>query len=212
MKKIFISVLILSIAGCKKQSDTFVNNGTTDSILKDQPGHLSKDNTADKETVLKNNNENIVRLLKDKQYGKLADFIHPVKGVRFSMYAFISPEEDKVFSKPDFLKYQPTKTIFTWGAMDGSGELYHATINEYLTNWVYSKDFLAAKVSFNEFQCGGNSLNNLKRIYPNADFTENYIKGSGADAEMDWKCLRLVFEEFHGAYYLVGIINDQWTI
>lgn len=205
-------MLILSIAGCRKKPDTFVNNGTTDSILKDKPGHFSKDNIADKGTALKYNNEQIVKLLKDKQYDKLADFIHPEKGVRFSMYAFISLEEDKVFSKPDFLKYQPTETIFIWGAMDGSGELYQATINEYLTNWVYSKDFAATKVSFNEFQGGGNSLNNLKKIYPNADFTENYIKGSGHDAETDWKCLRLVFDEFQGTYYLVGIINDQWTI
>ncbi|RYE28989.1 MAG: hypothetical protein EOP48_32965 [Sphingobacteriales bacterium] len=59
----------------------------------------------------------------------------------FSMYAFIVPEEDKVFSKSDFLKFQPTGTIFTWGTMDGSGDVYQATINDYLTKWVYSKDF-----------------------------------------------------------------------
>jgi hypothetical protein len=57
-----------------------------------------------------------------------------------------------------------------------------------------------------------NSLNNLKAIYPKGDFTENYIKGSEANAEMDWKSLRLVFEELHGKYFLVAVVNDQWTI
>jgi len=31
-------------------------------------------------------------------------------------------------------------------------------------------------------------------------------------AGMDWKSLRLVFEQYEGRWYLVGIINNQWTI
>jgi len=205
-------MLILGITGCKKNPDKFVNGTNTDSTQKDTAGYVSKNNIEDKEAALKHSNEQIVQLLKDKKYSKLAGFIHPEKGVRFSMYAFIVPEEDKVFSKSDFLKFQPTRTIFTWGTMDGSGDLYQATLNDYLTKWVYSKDFASGQVSFNEFQGSGNSLNNLKKIYPGADFTENFIKGSGPDTGMDWNCLRLVFEKYQGNYYLVGIINDQWTI
>jgi hypothetical protein len=55
------------------------------------------------------------------------------------MYAFVNPKEDKKFSKADFIRYQPTRTLFTWGTMDGSGDLYRATIRDYLTDWVYSK-------------------------------------------------------------------------
>ena len=29
---------------------------------------------------------------------------------------------------------------------------------------------------------------------------------------MDWRTMRLVFEEYQGKYYLVAIVNDQWTI
>jgi hypothetical protein len=29
---------------------------------------------------------------------------------------------------------------------------------------------------------------------------------------MDWKVLRLVFEEIQGKYYLVAIVIEQWTI
>jgi hypothetical protein len=29
---------------------------------------------------------------------------------------------------------------------------------------------------------------------------------------MDWRSLRLVFEEQGGSWYLVGIVHDQWTI
>ncbi|WP_312901808.1 hypothetical protein [Chryseobacterium taichungense] len=211
MKKIFFSILILSMLACKKNPEKFVND------TKDSSGQTT-DNTSNtnlpikKEESLKSLNEAIILLLKEKNYKKFAQYIHPEKGVRFSMYAFVNQAEDKKFSKADFIKYQPTKTIFTWGVLDGSGDLYKATINDYLGKWVYAKDFTTGQVSINEFQGSGNSLNNLKQIYPKADFTENFIKGSEANAEMDWKCLRLVFEEFHGKYYLVAVINDQWTI
>jgi hypothetical protein len=209
MKKIFFSILILSFVACKKNPEKFVNDKA------DSTSQINTDGTqsiVNKEEALRQINEEIVQVLKDKNYKKFTEFIHPEKGVRFSMYAFINPKEDKKFSKADFEKYEPTKTLFTWGMMDGSGDLYKSTINDYLTKWVYAKDFVTGQVSFNEFQGSGNSLNNLKSIYPKADFTENFIKGSEANSEMDWECLRLIFEEFHGKYYLVGVVNDQWTI
>lgn len=212
MKKLFVSLLILSVIACKKNPDKFINDKT------DSTRYVKTDATKvtqvelSKDEALKQLNEEIVQTLKDKDYKRFSDFIHPEKGVRFSMYAFVNPKEDKNFSKSDFMKYQPTKTLFTWGTLDGSGELYKATIDNYLTKWVYSKDFATGQVAFNEFLGKGNSLNNLKAIYPKADFTENYMKGSEANAEMDWKSLRLVFEELNGKYYLVAVVNDQWTI
>ncbi|MCS3532685.1 hypothetical protein [Chryseobacterium sp. JUb7] len=212
MKKIFFSVLILSAVACKKNPDKFINDKTDSTAQVKGDSIDNNESIVDKDAALKQINEEVVQSVKDRDYKKFAAFIHPEKGVRFSMYAFVNPKEDKQFSKTDFEKYQPTKTLFTWGTMDGSGDLYKATINDYFTKWVYSKDFATGQVSFNEFQGKGNSLNNIKEIYPKADFTENFIKGSDANAEMDWKTLRLVFEEYQGKYYLIAVVNDQWTI
>lgn len=212
MKKAVIFLSFLAIVACKKNPEKFVND-KADSTKPAQTGNRQQTSVSvDKETALKAANEGVLQALKDKNYKRFADFIHPEKGVRFSMYAFVSPEGDKLFSKSDFIKYQPTKTIFTWGALDGSGDLYKSTVTDYLIKWVYSKDFATGQVSINEFQGKGNSLNNLKEIYPKADFTENFVKGSESNPEMDWKCLRLVFEQYQGKYYLVGVVNDQWTI
>lgn len=212
MKKLFILLLVLSVIACKKNPEKFVNDKTDSTGQANTDAANTNKTEANKDETLKQINEEIVQTLKDKDYSKFSDFIHPEKGVRFSMYAFVNPNEDKTFSKTDFIKYEPTKTLFTWGTMDGSGDSFKATINDYLTKWAYSKDFVTGQVSLNEFQGKGNSLNNLKEIYPKADFTENFIKGSEANAEMDWKCLRLVFEKYQGKYYLIGVINDQWTI
>jgi hypothetical protein len=212
MKKLFLSIFILSLVGCKKET-TKSDDNNVDSTAQTsvRTSNLSQA-TISIEEIIKEANDEVLKTLQSKDYKRFSEFIHPEKGVRFSMYAFVDPKEDKKFSKSDFEKYQPTKTLFTWGTMDGSGDLYKATIDNYLTKWVYSKDFVTGEFSLNKFQGGGNSLNNLKEIYPKADFTENFIKGSEANAEMDWKCLRLVFEEFQGKYYLVAVISDQWTI
>lgn len=212
MKKIIISLLALSAVACKKNPEKFVNDEVNAKGKTITDSSIISRTKITKDQSLKKINEDIIQALKDKNFKKFVEFIHPEKGVRFSMYAFVNPKEDKKFSKADFIRYQPAKTLFTWGTMDGSGDLYRATIRDYLVDWVYSKDFATAQVSLNAFQGKGNSLNNVKEIYPNADFTENFIKGSEANSGMDWKCLRLVFEEFQGTYYLIGVVNDQWTI
>ncbi len=205
-------MLVLSAVACKKNPEKFVNDEVNAKGKTITDSSVSSRTKITKDQSLKKINEDIIQALKDKNFKKFAEFIHPEKGVRFSMYAFVNPKEDKKFSKADFIRYQPAKTLFTWGTMDGSGDLYRATLRDYLADWVYSKDFATAQVSLNAFQGKGNSLNNVKEIYPNADFTENFMKGSEANSGMDWKCLRLIFEEFQGKYYLIGVVNDQWTI
>ncbi|MDR6464382.1 hypothetical protein [Chryseobacterium sediminis] len=213
MKKILIPMVVLVlVVACKKEAGKPVPN-VIDSIAQNKTDSAGTVQTiANKEAVLKQTNDEVLKVLKNKDYSSFASLIHPEKGVRFSMYAFVDIKGDKHFSKADFEKYQPTKTLFTWGAHDGSGDPYKATVNDYLSKWVFAKDFTASQYSLNKFIGGGNSLNNLKEIYPKDDFTENYIKGTEKNGEMDWKTLRFVFEEFQGKYYLVAVVNDQWTI
>lgn len=213
MKKILIPLVVLFlVVACKKEAGKPVPN-VIDSIVQNKTDSAGTvQNIANKEAVLKQTNDEVLKALKNKDYSSFASLIHPEKGIRFSMYAFVDIKEDKHFSKADFEKYQPTKTLFTWGAHDGSGDPYKATVNDYLGKWVFAKDFTASQYSLNKFIGGGNSLNNLKEIYPKDDFTENYIKGTEKNGEMDWKTLRFVFEEFKGKYYLIAVVNDQWTI
>ncbi|MCJ7935052.1 MAG: hypothetical protein MUW56_15880 [Chryseobacterium sp.] len=213
MKKLLISLFVLAVViACKKEAGKPVPN-VVDSVAQAKEDSIAKlPSKAEKEASLKKANDEVLQALKNKDYTAFTSLIHPEKGIRFSMYAFVDPKADKHFSKEEFEKYQPTKTLFTWGAHDGSGDPYKATINEYLGKWVFSKDFTASQYSLNKFIGGGNSLNNLKEIYPKDDFTENYIKGSEKNGEMDWKTVRFVFEDFQGKYYLIAVVNDQWTI
>lgn len=153
-------------------------------------------------------------ILAKKDYNKLISHIHPTAGVRFSMYAYVQPKKDKVFSQAEFKKYltQPA-TKFTWGEYDGSGEPAIMSLPEYLNDWVVKKDgFEQATPIVNAFKGTGNSINNLLSIYPHHQFVEFYHAGSQKHDHMDWRCLRLVFAPHEGKLYLVGVITDQWTI
>ena len=156
-------------------------------------------------------NAELLSLLKNRQYDELAKYIHPEKGVQFSMYAFVS-DHDKKFSAEDFKKYLHSPVKFTWGETDGEGKKLVMPLKNYLQDWVFKRDFTKGKLSVNTFQGHGNSLNNLEEKFPGALFTENYIEGTEKYSGMDWYSLRFVFEQFNGKYYLVAIINDQWTI
>ena len=83
---------------------------------------------------------------------------------------------------------------------------------EYLETWVDGDTYNNASISVNEFKHSGNMINNLKEIYPNSEFVEFYHKGSEQYSGMDWRILRLVFDEYQGKRYLVAIVNEQWTV
>lgn len=164
-----------------------------------------------KNQIISELNSTLLKHLKNGEYPKISKYIHPEKGVRFSMYAHVS-DRDKHFSRAEFEEFVSSPVKFTWGETDGEGRKVVLSLQDYLRTWVFKKDFADSRLSVNTFQGSGNSLNNLEEKYPEADFTENYIPGTKEYSGMDWNTLRFVFEKYGEDYYLVAIINDQWTV
>ena len=216
MKNYFFILVLLSLTYCSKESETKSDILKIDSIAQNDSLKTANSSlesgTVNKEETLKTLNNEILSTLKTKDYVKFTNYIHPEKGVRFSMYAYVNPKKDKNFTKDEFKKYVTTNIKFTWGTEDGTGDPLVLSIKDYLRDWVFRKDFSKGEFQLNSFKGTGNSLNNLTEIYPKLNFAENYLPGSEEYAEMDWNSLRFVFEELYGTYYLVAVINDQWTI
>ena len=213
MKKLIYLSLITVTLGCSKEKNTAEaeQKSTTEIIKNDSITAVPQPQKLNKNEQLKNLNSEILAALKSKNYNRFSEFIHPEKGIRFSMYAYVQPGKNKHFSREDFIRYISTSTKFTWGEKDGSGDLLVIPLKEYLETWVSKRDFTKSEFYLNEFKGTGNSLNNLKQIYPDKDFTENYIPGSEKYGGMDWNSLRFVFEDFQGEYFLVAVVNDEWT-
>lgn len=194
--------------------DSTAKSNASSSCNNDSAATTQNSASQSKETQILHQAEQIQKYLANDNFQALTTFIHPTKGVRFSMYAYVHKDSDKVFSREQFATYlQQSRIKFTWGAKDGSGELYITTLPDFLNNWVAAEQYDFDHATFNKFQGSGNSLNNLKEAYPGADFVEFYHSGKNPEYQgMDWRAMRLVFEEYQGKHYLIAIVNDQWTI
>lgn len=166
-----------------------------------------------KDSLLVSTGQEILMLLKNKHYDRLVNYFAPGDSVHFSPYGFIGSGTQTLTAK-DFMADLSSNKKINWGTYDGSGEPIELSLKEYLEKFVYNADFLnAEKTGIDKFIGSGNSLNNLKNIYPDARFIEYHF--SGFDKKfggMDWTSLRLVFKEKDNAFFLQAIVHDQWTI
>lgn len=163
--------------------------------------------------VIEKTSEGVIKALKNKDTGFLADYVHPLKGVRFTPYTTVSLENDLVFSQEGMKNFFEDKT-YTWGYYDGSGEEIQLTPSDYYEQFVYSEDFInAPEIGYNEVLTSGNMVENQFEVYDNAIVVEYHIPEVNPEfSGLDWQSLRLVFEEYEGNWKLVGIIHNQWTI
>jgi hypothetical protein len=162
----------------------------------------------------------IIMALKNEDLGGLARWAHPDKGIRFSPYAYVRAEpgapggQDLVFDASHVREFFADPEIYTWGSFDGTGEPIEFTFREYYERFIYDADFARPhKVGLDETIGVGNTINNIADVYPQAVVVEYHFEGFDPQyAGMDWRSLRLVLEEQEGAWYLVGIVHDEWTI
>lgn len=157
--------------------------------------------------------ELVINALADKDMEMVANFVHPERGVRFSPYAFVR-EEHQVFMPEELIGLLGSEEVYNWGNYDGTGEPIELEFEEYYEEFGYSADFAdPEQMAVNERLGQGNTINNIDEFYPGASFVEYYFSGFEEEYEgMDWESLRLVFVQEDGAWWLVGIVHDEWTI
>lgn len=155
-----------------------------------------------------------VKILKDKDMESLAALIHQEKGVRFSPYAYVNQQEDIVLSKDEIINALDSDKMYIWGSYDGIGDPIELTYDEYYDTFIYDEDYANPHIIGNNVVVGtGTTLNNIGEAYSKGQFVEFHFTGFNPQfTGMDWRSLRLVFEEVEGVWYLVGIVHDEWTI
>lgn len=195
-----------------KPSDNAALSPTpTPNAVKPSPAPTEQESLAQS---IRNKSRLVLDAFKAKNMTQLAAYTHPDLGVRFSPYSSIDLNKDLVF-KPEKLKTLLTDpTVYRWGIFDGSGEPIQLVFTDYYSQFIYDQDYVTAKdVGYNQIIGKGNMRNNLKEVYPAAQFVEYHFPGFDAKFEgHDWKSLRLIFGQKGTDWLLVGIQHDQWTI
>jgi len=156
----------------------------------------------------------VVEIIKNKDMNELSSYIHPTKGIRFSPYDFIDLPSDQVFTVDQITGLMVDTQIYSWGSYDGSGEPINLSFSDYYKQFVYEEDFVNPNLIGNNVAIGkGNTVNNIEEAYPTGEFVEFHFTGIDPKYEgIDWRSLKVVFEDVNGIWYLVGIVHGQWTI
>lgn len=154
-----------------------------------------------------------VELIADQDFAGLEAMSDPTAGIRFSPYPYVSAT-DLVFIGSDLINFFTDPTVYTFGSYDGSGDPIELTKADYYAEFVYDEDFEnAPHLSMNWILGTGNMITNHETFYPSSKTVEFHFTGFNPSyAGMDWRSLRLVFQQFGSEWKLVGITHGQWTI
>lgn len=164
--------------------------------------------------VIEKTAEKVIQAISTKDSETISAYVHPVKGVRFTPYTYVSVDNDVVFNQEKVKKLFIDQNFYIWGCYDGKGDEISLTSSQYFDEFVYTDDFINAEdIGYNEILSKGNMVENQYEVYDNSIVVEYYFSGFNSEyAGIDWKSLRLVFEQYEGNWKLVGIIHNQWTI
>ena len=157
----------------------------------------------------------VVEALKRRDMVTVARHAHPTMGVLFAPYAYLEPSEHQIWTATTLPRWFTDTQTRIWGAEDGTGFPIERTPAQYYERFVFPRDFtVGAKISVNDDQAKGNSINNAASLYPDGVRVEFYLPPTETPEGPlpDWRALRLVFVPVGGEPKLVAVVHDQWTI
>ncbi|MBK9329776.1 MAG: hypothetical protein IPM95_10840 [Sphingobacteriales bacterium] len=149
----------------------------------------------------------ILKYCKAKQYYKLAKYIHPTDGARFSPLAHVVAESDQILFAKDFRK--PNRKTYFWGYRDNSEDSIILSIPDFFDEIIFTdKALFHNQIEYNNFYADNDISNNMDVYYKNDDFLGFYYPGGKEPDNLDWKIVRLVFRKYKTTHYLVGIMCE----
>ncbi len=173
--------------------------------------HVSQE--SEPRSAIEANGRSALVALAARDTERFSAYVHPIKGVRFSPYGYVD-ETHVVFRREEVAALLQEPTVRTWGNYDGSGDPIEGTFADYFARFVYDLDFAAApQQSVNAPIGTGNTVDKTADVYPGGMVLEYHFPGIDPSfGGMDWRSLRLVFEEFRGEWFVVAVIHAEWTI
>jgi hypothetical protein len=159
--------------------------------------------------------QRVLELVKAKDFRGLAQFVHPLDGVRFSPEATVDHDRDLVLTAGQVATLDDDHARHLWNASEEEGDVVVETdFQSYYERFIYDHDFAnAPQYGYNCSIGGGNTANNTRAVYPQAIVAEFHFPGIDPRSwGQDWSSLRLAFAQYERGWYLIGIIHDHWTL
>lgn len=210
MKKIFILLTIVSIAGCQNK-DKEKEIATKDSIVLLPVNTDTLVPAIPYDSILANA-KRIINHIKAKEFDKVSSFVSIDSGLRFSSNSYITKEDLQV-PKEQVAGLWTNGKKYTWGTEEGSGEPIRKTFADYYTSYIYSKDFVnAPDIEVNKTLRGNTtSITNFKEVYPGSVNVDFHFPNTNEDA-YDWATLRFIFIKENDSWHLRHIQQESYSM
>ena len=155
----------------------------------------------------------ILAYIKAGDYETLSQVVHPEFGVVFSPYATISLSSNKCFTPSQVATFANNKNQYVWGKYDGSGNPIEMTPPDYFKKFVFDRDYtVSPQTGVDAIVRSGNSLENIREVFPNVRFVDFHFPGTEKYSGIDWSSLRLGFEKYNGELKLTAVVHSIWTV
>jgi len=158
----------------------------------------------------------ILKLVESADFVSLSECIHETSGLGFSPYSRnLSKLFITRFQRDEVADFGSDDTRYLWGYYDGIGSPIRLTPKDYFARFVYDMDFdtKAEKSFLNSNALRKNAdFRAVYHAYPDSSFVHYHFEGTEEVAFIDFRDLILIFSEFHGVWYLVGLAHGQSTI
>lgn len=148
--------------------------------------------------------------LATKNVVRLARFVHPRRGVRFSVYGQPNPRDVRL-SAAAIRGAMASQASRVWGTFDGSGEPMRLTFQKF-ADFLYACDYVnegAVRVNPSSRADGVEEAPASKTAKRSVEVVEYSCP---TDDTRMWSSLRFELEKAQGRWLLVAIVHDGWTI
>lgn len=108
----------------------------------DSPWNDSQDNI---KGIIKKRSMDVLKAIKKYDLKRLADAVHPDKGVRFSPYGYVDVENHLVFTAEKVKNLATDSKTYLWGYYDATGQPINLTFENYYRKFIYDVDFVNAE-------------------------------------------------------------------
>ncbi|MGB0839798.1 MAG: hypothetical protein ACPGXL_06640 [Chitinophagales bacterium] len=225
----FILLLVLLSStffmACDHFSSTAKKVVAVDSTDTNAPNIASKGNDAafalnakpsDTVAYLTELSAKVVESLHNRDIIRVANFVHPDKGVLFVPSLSVDTDIDLNLKAGEIKKALSVnkEKVYEWGEMIEEEPIL-LTFSDYYQQYIYNKPYRnATKVNYNKVEANGAQRSNVKDVFPKAVVIEYFKAGDNPDfGGLDWGSLVTVFEFLpaQNQWFLVGLLHGQWT-
>ena len=193
MRKIIL-LLTLSLASCSSLKSKVRVSGYDGDLLLRAKLALAAISNEDAETI--------------------ASIVHPGQGIRISPDMNVT-QESIVLKPKDIKEHLNDEKKFKWGIEDGTGDPIVLTLNEYLQTRaeIFSgvTDVLTGDIA-TIGKRRSSAPNTTATFFASDVLVVSYRIQASHPENHDWQTLWMVFRQKNGVWFLVGLVNDQWTI